>query len=117
MSGGPPPTPPPASQTGRPPPPPPRPAPKGSPAHTRPRHGVAGLGARLQRDERVPARQLAAGYESGPTDAVTVALEAKGFADLLERLYFLKRINQANVQVTEDVRRARQAVVREASRL
>ncbi len=81
------------------------------------RHRLIELQSRLQRDQRVLARQLRAGFEGDRPDALTVLLEARGFADLLERVAFLKRVNHSNVEVIDAVKRARRAVVALATRL
>jgi murein DD-endopeptidase MepM/ murein hydrolase activator NlpD len=60
--------------------------------------------------QAVLARQLVADYEADEPDIVTVILESNGFADLIERLDFFKRVAQHNADVANRVRAARIAV-------
>jgi len=60
---------------------------------------------------------LVADYESDQPDLVTVVLEAKGFADLLERLDRAKRIAQSNARAVRIITAARAAVARQTVRL
>jgi hypothetical protein len=46
-------------------------------------------------------------YMSGHPDLVTVLLNAHGFADLLERMEFLKRVEDADTEIVDVVRSAR----------
>jgi murein DD-endopeptidase MepM/ murein hydrolase activator NlpD len=78
---------------------------------------LAQLERQMRDDEQVLAGQIRASYEDGRPDVITVILEAKGFADLLERVSFLKRVRQQDVQVIHAVQRARRAVVAAAVRL
>lgn len=71
----------------------------------------------LAQDRATLARELVSEYESAPPDLVTVVMDAKGFADLLERVDGLKRVQRANVQVTTRVRTARAQVAAQAKRL
>jgi murein DD-endopeptidase MepM/ murein hydrolase activator NlpD len=75
------------------------------------------LEQRLARDQVVLAQQIRASYEDGRPDAITVILEARGFADLLERISFLKRVRQQDVDVIHSVQRARRSVAAAATRL
>jgi peptidoglycan hydrolase CwlO-like protein len=64
---------------------------------------VAMLDARLAQAQHLLSVQLVANYESGGTDLVDVVLNSKGFADLLERITFLKdaeREQQGLISVT-----------------
>jgi murein DD-endopeptidase MepM/ murein hydrolase activator NlpD len=81
------------------------------------RQRLALLEQRMQRDMAILAEQIRASYETGRPDAVTVILEARGFADLLERLSFLKRVRDQDVAVIHAVQRARKAVAAQATRL
>jgi peptidoglycan hydrolase CwlO-like protein len=56
-------------------------------------------------------------YEGDHPDWMTVVFESRGFADLLERLQFLDRIRNQDVQIVRDVRAARTAVLAQATRL
>jgi murein DD-endopeptidase MepM/ murein hydrolase activator NlpD len=73
---------------------------------------------RLRRELRVARRVLANRlveiYKSDTPDALTVVLEADGFADLLERAEFLDRISDQDREITDRVRRLRdQAEIQE----
>jgi len=81
------------------------------------RRRLALLEQRMQRDMAILAEQIRATYETGRPDAVTVILEARGFADLLERLSFLKRVRNQDVEVIHAVQSARRAVAAQATRL
>src|SRR2546423_3066995 len=76
---------------------------------------LAFLQAELVKANRLLAQHLVAGYESGPADVVTVILQSKGFADLLERAEFLRRVKRQDVEITTAVRIARKRVIREAA--
>jgi septal ring factor EnvC (AmiA/AmiB activator) len=52
--------------------------------------------SRYRRSQRLLARRIIAIYKSGSPDMATVLLESDGFADLLTRTAYLKRINQAD---------------------
>ncbi|MDX6670215.1 MAG: hypothetical protein QOI91_578 [Solirubrobacteraceae bacterium] len=75
------------------------------------------LEARMRADDAILARQVRAGYEGAHPDAITVVLQAKGFADLLERIDFLKRVNRQDLEVILAVQRARRQVAAAATRL
>jgi len=75
------------------------------------------LQAALDSDQQVLGRQLVASYESAPPDVVTVVLEAHGFADLIERVDFIKRVARHNTDVTQRVKQERQSVIGLAIRL
>jgi hypothetical protein len=72
---------------------------------------------RLLRAVRALTANLRQTYEGDRPDALTVVLEARGFADLLERLQFLDRIRSQDVQVVREVRATKAAVTAEANRL
>jgi hypothetical protein len=63
------------------------------------------------------ARLLRDRYESAKPDLVTVVLNAHGFADLLERMAFVKRVQQRDTQIVGVVRDARSESRVEARRL
>ncbi|MGI8921078.1 MAG: murein hydrolase activator EnvC family protein [Solirubrobacteraceae bacterium] len=67
--------------------------------------------------QNVLAQQLVAQYESDEPDIVTVVLESNGFADLVERLDFIKRVAKHNTEVSRRVHDARVAVANLATRL
>ena len=83
----------------------------------RERARLAALKARLAYSRRVLARRLVEIYEAGRPDVVTVVFSSRGFADLLERAEFLKRINRQDHQIIEAVRHARDATQRVTVRL
>jgi septal ring factor EnvC (AmiA/AmiB activator) len=78
---------------------------------------LASLQAQLARDLAALRVQLVADYESTPPDLVTVILDSHGFADLLERVDALRRIEHGNVQTTFQVKTARAMVARQVNRL
>jgi murein DD-endopeptidase MepM/ murein hydrolase activator NlpD len=68
------------------------------------------LRLRVEIDQHTLAGVLAADYRTDPPDLVTVVLEAKGFADLLERLDGAKRVAEANARTVQAIRIARERV-------
>ena len=79
------------------------------------RRVLAILRARLARARLLLSRQLVSSYEDDKPDLVSVVLEARGFADLLERVDFLRRAElqqQAIIAIT----RAAKAQADEAAR-
>jgi murein DD-endopeptidase MepM/ murein hydrolase activator NlpD len=83
----------------------------------RERARLARLRARLARSRAVLAQRLRQIYEVQPPDVVTVILDSKGFADLLERGEFMRRINRQDVQVIDEVKTAKEAAKRASDRL
>src|SRR4051794_3749432 len=83
----------------------------------RERRRLARLKARLVFSRDVLARRLKEMYVAGQPDLVTVVLTSKGFADLLERGEFLRRIRDQDQEVIQAVRRARDASRRATKRL
>jgi murein DD-endopeptidase MepM/ murein hydrolase activator NlpD len=75
------------------------------------------LRARLKVARAALARRLVELYEADKPDLVTVVLNAKGFADLLERGDFMRRINEQDQQVVTLVRDARADAKATAERL
>jgi murein DD-endopeptidase MepM/ murein hydrolase activator NlpD len=65
------------------------------------------LRRQLRTARRVLANRLVEIYKADTPDALTVVLEADGFADLLERAEFLDRISDQDRQITDRVRRLR----------
>jgi murein DD-endopeptidase MepM/ murein hydrolase activator NlpD len=65
------------------------------------------LRARLSEARQVLANRLVEIYQADRPDLVTVVLNAKGFADLLERGEFLRRINEQDTRIVDAVRTAR----------
>ena len=65
------------------------------------------LRARLNRSRRILAKRLVELYKSDRPDLVTVILNSKGFADLLEREEFISRISDQDRRVITKVERDR----------
>ncbi len=78
------------------------------------RDHLVDLENRLQAATHALAGNLVQTYEGDRPDALTVVLEAHGFADLLERLSFLRDMGEQDANVVGDTRAARIAVTREA---
>lgn len=76
---------------------------------------------RLRQRLAVTKRQLAARlvelYQAGQPDLVTVILRADGFAELLERSEFLRRINDQDKRIVRTVREARADAIATEARL
>jgi peptidoglycan hydrolase CwlO-like protein len=81
------------------------------------RDHLVDLENRLHQATMALAANLVASYEQGRPDLVTVILESRGFADLLERVSFLHRIGTRDAQIISTTRAARAAVSRQASLL
>jgi murein DD-endopeptidase MepM/ murein hydrolase activator NlpD len=62
------------------------------------------LRSELATAREVLAARLVEIYKADAPDALTVVLEADGFADLLERAEFLKRISDQDREITDEVR-------------
>jgi peptidoglycan hydrolase CwlO-like protein len=78
---------------------------------------LARLRARLAYSKRVLSRRLIEMYKSGRPDIITVILSSKGFADLLEREEFIKRINRQDAAIIFAVRAAKDAAKQSSDRL
>jgi len=78
---------------------------------------LARLEIRLAAADQALRRLLVAHYESDAPDAVTVILNSRGFADLLERLDFLKRVRNQDAAIIRGDRAARTIVISEATKL
>ncbi|HET9012024.1 MAG TPA: hypothetical protein VFN38_09445, partial [Gemmatimonadaceae bacterium] len=83
----------------------------------RERQRLARLKRRLIFSRKVLARRLREMYVAGKPDLVTVVLNSRGFADLLERGEFLRRIRDQDEEIIQAVRRARDASHRATVRL
>ena len=83
----------------------------------RERQRLARLKRRLAFSRKVLARRLREMYVAGKPDLVTVVLNSRGFADLLERGEFLRRIRDQDEEIIQAVRRARDASRRATVRL
>jgi murein DD-endopeptidase MepM/ murein hydrolase activator NlpD len=81
------------------------------------RRRLARLRARLAVVRAALARRLRELYVAEQPDIVTVILNAKGFADLLERGEFLERVSDQDQRIFRLVRRARDEAVRSERRL
>jgi peptidoglycan hydrolase CwlO-like protein len=78
---------------------------------------LATLQRKLAHDKQVLIAQVVADYETPAPDIVTVLLEARGFADLLERVNELRAIGRQNAATTLQVKQERTAVAEQANRL
>jgi murein DD-endopeptidase MepM/ murein hydrolase activator NlpD len=67
--------------------------------------------------EGVLRRELVGAYESPPQTLITVILEAHGFRDLLDRLRFVRAVQQSDTRLITNVRAARRRVAAQATRL
>ena len=56
-------------------------------------------------------------YRNGKPDLVSVVLDSDGFANLLERVDFLKRVSRQHAQIMDTARTSRAAVARQAQAL
>jgi peptidoglycan hydrolase CwlO-like protein len=65
------------------------------------------LRARLAQSRAALADMLRQRFTSARPDVVSVVLEAHGFADVLERLEFLKRVQRSDTLIVQAVRRGR----------
>jgi peptidoglycan hydrolase CwlO-like protein len=76
---------------------------------------------RLQRNaasyQKTLAANLVAAYKTPAPDLLGVAVEAKGFDDLLSQLQFLRDISKRNATILRDTRHARQAVATQTADL
>jgi murein DD-endopeptidase MepM/ murein hydrolase activator NlpD len=81
------------------------------------RERLAWLKARLKVAEEALAERLVEIYKADEPDALTVILEADGFADLLERAEFLDRVSDQDQRIVTRVRVLKAAAKREADRL
>jgi Transglycosylase-like domain len=74
---------------------------------------VARLRVRLGEVRSQLGAVLVSRYENGAPDLVTVVLDARGFPQLLETVEFVKRVQHADAQLLDLVRRARADAARE----
>jgi murein DD-endopeptidase MepM/ murein hydrolase activator NlpD len=81
------------------------------------RRRLARLRARLVVVRAALGRRLRELYVAEQPDIVTVILNAKGFADLLERGEFLERVSEQDQRIFRAVRRAKAEAVRSERRL
>ena len=66
---------------------------------------------------RLLAANLVARYKDPEPDVVTVVLESHGFADLLESLNFMRRVERRNARILSDTKTARVKVLGQTERL
>jgi murein DD-endopeptidase MepM/ murein hydrolase activator NlpD len=83
----------------------------------RARARLSRLRARLRVSERALADRLVAMYKADEPDALTVVLEADGFADLLERTEFLELVAEQDGRIVTRVRVHRGQAKRQAIEL
>lgn len=75
------------------------------------------LQLQLAAADRALASNLLSQYESDPPDAITVILNSHGFADMMDRLEFVRKAKQHDKAVIQGDRRARTVVIAAATRL
>jgi septal ring factor EnvC (AmiA/AmiB activator) len=75
------------------------------------------LRARLAQSRAALATMLRQRYTANQPDLVSVVLEARGFADVLERIEFLKRVQRSDTLIVEAVRNGRNDARRDEVRL
>lgn len=81
------------------------------------RQRLVKLRARLGKARKVLSARLVELYQADKPDLVSVVVNSKGFADLLERGEFLSRIGRQDQQVIRSVREAKGEAVATESRL
>lgn len=75
------------------------------------------LRKRLAESRAVLAAMLRERYQADQPDIVSVVLEARGFADVLERMEFLRRVQDRDTVIVEAVRRGRDDARRDEAQL
>ena len=81
------------------------------------RRRIVRLRARLAEARAALAQRLVELYQADKPDVVTVILSSKGFADLLERGEFMKRVSEQDQQIVTLVRNAKADAVTAEQRL
>ncbi len=71
------------------------------------RERLVRLRARLAESRQALATMLRQRYTANRPDVVSVVLDAKGFADVLERIEFLRRVQHSDTLIVDAVRRGR----------
>src|SRR5512133_703440 len=71
------------------------------------RERLVRLRARLAQSRSALAAMLRQRYTADQPDVVSVVLDAKGFADVLERIEFLRRVQHSDTMIVDAVRRGR----------
>jgi peptidoglycan hydrolase CwlO-like protein len=72
---------------------------------------------RLQLSTKALAANLVAAYEGNQPDLMSAILDSHGFSDLLERITFMRRIQNQDAQIVGATRTARADVARQATHL
>jgi peptidoglycan hydrolase CwlO-like protein len=75
------------------------------------------LRSRLAQDREALAAQLVADYQGDDPDIVSLVIGASSFADLIERVELVKRLQERNGQIVDRVHSARDETARETKRL
>jgi peptidoglycan hydrolase CwlO-like protein len=86
-------------------------------ALTKARDRLTRLVARQHQATDALRANLLAAYRNPRPDIVSVVIEAKGFADLLEKADFLKRIGKQQARIMDGARTSRVAVTKQATAL
>lgn len=81
------------------------------------RANLVRLRKKLEHSRQVLADVLRSRYLADPPDLVDVVVAARGFDDLLERVEFLRRVQDRDTRTVAAVRDARQAAVTDEKRL
>lgn len=81
------------------------------------RQRLVRLHRRLAQGRQILADVLVARYTYEKPDVVDLVLSSSGFADLMERLSFLKRVQRRDTQIVGAVRTARRDAARDEGRL
>jgi peptidoglycan hydrolase CwlO-like protein len=81
------------------------------------RRRLVRLRARLAESRQALATMLRQRYTANQPDLVSVVLDAHGFADVLERVNFLKRVQRSDTLIVAAVRRGRDDARRDERRL
>jgi cell wall-associated NlpC family hydrolase len=84
---------------------------------TKARDRLTKLVARQHQATDALRANLLAAYRNPQPDLVSVVIEAKGFADLLEKADFLKRIGKQQARIMDGARTSRVAVTKQANSL
>lgn len=81
------------------------------------RERLTALENRVHKASKLLAENLVASYKNGAPDVLTVILESRGYADLLEQLNFMERVRRQDVKILTDTKTARVQVLGQAARL
>jgi peptidoglycan hydrolase CwlO-like protein len=81
------------------------------------RNRLTRLENRLHDATKTLSANLVASYKDNEPDVVTVVLESNGFADMLERLQFMERIQRHDARILSDAKTARVQLLRQTARL